>query len=55
MEVGLLYVLKRAMGLIDENSPRQICRPSEGLLVKEVTPAPDGLTEDEAWGADISN
>lgn len=51
----LLNIVKRSMGLIDENSPRQVCGSSEGLLVKEVTPAPDSLAEDEARGADISN
>lgn len=55
MEVGLLNVVKRPMSLIDENSPRQVCWSSEGFLVKEITPAPNGLAENEARGADIGN
>ncbi len=55
MEVGLLNIVKRSMGLIDKNCPRQVCGSSEGLLIKEVTPTPDSLAEDEARGADISN
>ena len=53
VEVGLLHVLNGSMGLIDENPPGQIRRPSEGLLVKEVAPAPDGLAQDEARGTDV--
>jgi len=55
MEVGLLNVVKRPMGLIDENSPRQVCWSSEGFLIKEITPAPNGLAENEARGVDIDN
>ncbi len=43
------------MGLIDENSPRQIRWSSEGLLIKEVTPTSNGLAENEARGTDIGN
>ena len=55
MEVSLLNIVKGSVGLIDENSPRQVCWSSEGLLVKEVSPAPEGLSENEARGADIGN
>lgn len=55
MEVGVLNVVKRSVRLIDENSPRKVCWSSKGLLVKEVTPTPNCLAENEARGTDIGN
>ena len=55
VKVGVLNVVKRSMRLIDENSPRQVCWSSKGLLVKEVTPTPNSLAENETRGTDIGN
>src|SRR5215470_12773263 len=53
MEVLVLRVLDGPMRWRDEKPPRQVRRRAEGLLVEEVAPAADGLTEGEARRCDV--
>src|SRR5215467_4816509 len=53
MEVLVLRVLDGPMRRRDEKPPRQVRRRAEGLLVEEVAPAADGLTEGEARSCDV--
>src|SRR5262249_31351508 len=53
MKIFVLRVLDGPMRRRDEKSPRQVRRRAEGLLVEEVAPAADGLTEGEARSCDV--
>src|SRR5262249_23677307 len=53
MEVLVLRILDGPVRRRDEEAPGQVRRGAERLLVEEVAPAPDGLTEGEARRRDI--
>src|SRR5262249_25667545 len=53
MEVLVLRILDGPVRRRDEEAPGQVRRGAERLLVEEVAPAPDGLTEGGAGRGDI--